>query len=453
MKKISKILTFGLSLSLLAACGSSKANYSEYGKVTDGKDYIAKNEDGDKTGTIQDLYNSLYDNEEVFNLVLAAMAKQELGLSYNTTTHTWTDSKEDDYDYVSIIDERRNDYLEETSGEYKSTKATSGIVEVFDEKELVETLVKNGYTIPCTSGYGPTLKADWTYDEDKKFLCDYTNLYEKTIDNQVLIDLLTERYILDESINSITKSQVRKVKYLTIAKGNFSTVDGEGEDAELNENNLSSDFVYDTVLDGLKDGSTLESFENVWKSYQTETIAFKADDACSYESNSSYTECSTYTDNSTISLEEGVKRETLGVLNTEYYFEDVLTKADTSVFTETINGYLFSTTTESRLKTVGDNSYLVSTALPAGQKTFTDENIIVTDSTNNKYYFIDVTIIDEDTEDKDLLLEAARAVIADNDDLFEDALTFYLNKYKVTVHTSSFEDYLEQNYPSVKFKR
>ena len=100
MKKISKILTFGLSLSLLAACGSSKANYSEYGKVTDGKDYIAKNEDGDKTGTIQDLYNSLYYNEEVFNLVLAAMAKQELGLSYNTTTHTWTDSKEDDYDYV-----------------------------------------------------------------------------------------------------------------------------------------------------------------------------------------------------------------------------------------------------------------------------------------------------------------------------------------------------------------
>ena len=63
--KFNKILTFGLSLSLLAACGSATSNASKNGKVTDGKDYIAKNNKGNKTDTLQDLYDSMYDNEEV----------------------------------------------------------------------------------------------------------------------------------------------------------------------------------------------------------------------------------------------------------------------------------------------------------------------------------------------------------------------------------------------------
>ena len=193
--KFSKILTFGLSLSLLAACGSSKSNASKNGKITDGKDYIAKNNKGDKTNTLQELYDSMYDNEEVFTLVIAEIAKQELGLEYNKTTHTWTDKVEDDYDYDQIINERRREYLDITSEEYESTNATNGLVTIFDEELLVETLTKNGYSIACSAGYGPTLNADWTYDEANKFLCNYTDLYEKTIDNQILIDLLSSKQI------------------------------------------------------------------------------------------------------------------------------------------------------------------------------------------------------------------------------------------------------------------
>lgn len=452
--KISKILTFGLSLSLLAACGSAKSNASENGKITDGKDYIAKNEKGDKTDTLQKLYDSMYDNEEVFTLLIAEIAKQELGLEYNKTTHTWTDTIEDDYDYDEIIDERRLDYLNETSTEYTSTNATNGLVTIFDEELLVKTLTKNGYSIACSAGYGPTLKADWTYDEANKFLCNYTDLYEKTIDNQILIDLLSEKYILEESITSITKQQVRKVNYLKISKGNYSTVIGEDDNKSLKEDNLSSDFIYDTVLPGLKAGTlTLEDVEKTWINYQKETIEFDAESACSYDSDSSYTECNTYTDNSTIALEDGIKREVLNVLNTEYFFENVFTKADTSAFNEAINGHLFSDKTESRLKTINGKSYLVSTALPAGQKVFTDENIIITDATNSSYILLEVTIIDEDTTDKALLLEGAHAVIADSDELFEEALKYYLSEYKVTVHTSAFEEYLEQSFPSVKFYR
>lgn len=455
MKKLSKILTFGLSLSLLAACGSSKSNASEFGKITNGKDYIAQNEDGKKTGTLQDLYENLYTNEEAFNLLVAEIAKQELGLTYNKTTHTWTESNtEDDYDYVALINERRAEYLDLTSAEYNSSNATSGIVSIFDEELFVETLTKNGYSIGCTNGYGPTLNSDWTYDEDKKFLCDYTDLYEKTLDTQILVDLLSEKYVLEESITSITKQQVRKVKYLSLAKGTYSTVEGENEEKEVNDKNLTSDFVYDVVLAGLKNNTkTLEDIETIWKNYQKETIEFKAEDACSYDSDSSYTECSSYTDNATISLEDGVRRQVLEVLNTKYVFEDVLTNTDTSVFNEEINGFLFSDTTASRLKTVGGKSYLVSTALPAGQKVFTDENIIITDSTNNKYQFIEVTIIDEDTEDADLLLEAAKVVVENDSTIYDDALEFYLNKYKVTVHTSSFEEFLEQSFPNIKFYR
>ena len=457
MRKLSKVLTFGLSLSLLAACGSTTSNASKNGTITGGDSYIGKNDSGKKTGTLQDLYNSMYDNEEAFNYLLAEIAKQELGLSYDKTTHTWTDTVEDDYNYASIINERRVDYLEETSSEYTSTRATNGVVETFDEERLVETLTKNGYTIACTAGYGPTLNEDWTYNESKKYLCNYTDLYEKTIDNQILIDLLSEKYILDESITSLTKQQVRKVNYLSIDKGTYSTVEGTGDDEKLKENNLSSDFVYDVVLAGLKSNKTLEDIETIWKSYQTATIDFKAynkeNAACSYDTDSSYEKCREFTDNSAISLTEGVKRAKLEVLDSEYYFEDVLTNSDTTVFNESINGYLFSTTTASRLKTVNGKSYLVSTALPAGQKVFSDENIIITDTTNSKYIFLEVTIIDENTEDAGLLLEAAHAVIADNDELFEDALTHYLNKYKVTVHTELFEDYLEQSFPSVKFYR
>ena len=175
--KFSKILTFGLSLSLLAACGSAKSNASENGKITDGKDYIAKNNKGNKTDTLQELYDSMYDNEEVFSLLIAEIAKQELGLEYNKTTHTWTDTIEDDYEYDQLINERRKDYLEEASAEYSSTKATNGLATMFDEELLVQTLTKNGYVIACANGYGPKLNADWTYDEANKFLCNYTDLY------------------------------------------------------------------------------------------------------------------------------------------------------------------------------------------------------------------------------------------------------------------------------------
>ena len=452
MKKLNKVLTFGLSLALLTACGAKASNSSKFGKITDGKDYIAKNDSGKKTDTLQDLYESLYDNEEVFNLVLAEIAKAELGLSYNTTTHTWTDGTEDDYDYAAIIDERRVEYLNKTTTEYKSTDATDGIVSIFDEESFVETLRKNGYTVDCSNGYGPVLNNDWTYDEDKKYLCDYTNLYEKTLDAQILIDLLTEHYVLTESVSDITKANVRKVKYLEVSTGNYSTVTGTGEEKKLVDTNNASDFVYDVVLKGLKNNETLESFEETWKQYQLDTIDFKAEDACSYETNSSYTECSTYTDNSTISIEDGVKREKLKVLNSEYYFEKVLTNANTSMFNDAINSYLFSDKTASRLKTVGGNSYLVSTAISAGATSFDDQNIVITDKTNSKYLFMDVTIIDENTEDKALLLEAANAVILADTELFEEAITYYLNEYKVTVHTSSFEEWLEQNYPSVKFR-
>ena len=452
--KFNKILTFGLSLSLLAACGSATSNASKNGKVTGGKDYIAKNDKGNKTDTLQDLYDSMYDNEEVFTLLVAEIAKQELGLEYNKTTHTWNDTIEDDYDYDQIINERRKDYLEVASADYTSTKATNGLVTIFDEELLVETLTKNGYSIACSAGYGPTLKADWTYDEANKFLCNYTDLYEKTIDNQILIDLLSEKYILDESITSITKQQVRKVNYIAISQGNYSTVEGEEENKSLKEDNLASDFVYDTVLPGLKNGTlTLEDVEEMWINFQKEAIEFKASDACNYDTDSSYTECNSYTENSTISLEDGIKREVFNALTNEYYFEDVVTKADTSVFNEAINGFLFSDSTASRLKEINGKKYLVSTALPAGQKVFTDENAVITDKTNSKFMFIEVTIIDADTEDKDLLLEAAHAVVANNDELFEEALKFYLSEYKVTVHTEAFEEYLEQAFPSVKFYR
>ena len=455
MKKLSKILTFGLSLSLLAACGSSKSNASEFGKITDGKDYIAQNNDGGKTGTLQDLYENLYSNEEAFNLLVAEIAKQELGLTYNKTTHTWSEADtEDDYDYVEIIKERRAEYLDLTSKEYTSSNATSGIVTLFDEEILVETLTKNGYTIGCSNGYGPTLNSDWTYDEDKKFLCDYTDLYEKTLDTQILIDLLSEKYILEENITSITKQQVRKVKYLSLAKGTYETVEGENEDRKINDTNLTSDFVHDVVLAGLKDGSkSLEDIEAIWKGYKTSAIEFKAEDACSYDSDSSYTECSSYTDNATISLEDGVRRQVLEVLNDTYVLEDVLTNTDTSVFNETINGFLFSDTTASRLHTVNGKTYLVSTALPAGQKVFTDENIIITNTANSSYQFIEVTIIDENTEDADLLLEAAKVIVENDAEAYEDALEFYLSKYNVTVHTESFEEFLEKSFPSIKFYR
>ena len=452
--KFNKILTFGLSLSLLAACGSQKSNASKKGKITDGKDYIAKNNKGDKTDTLQKLYDSMYDNEEVFTLVVAEIAKQELGLEYNKTTHTWEDTIEDDYDYDTIINERRLDYLNDTAASYTSTNATNGLVTLFDEELLVETLTKNGYSIACSAGYGPTLNADWTYDEANKFLCNYTDLYEKTIDNQILIDLLSEKYILDQSITTLTKEQVRKVNYLKINKGTYSTVEGADDNQALKENNLSSDFIYDTVLPGLKAGTlTLEQVEEMWINYQKETIEFNAKSACSYDTDSSYTECNSYTDNSTISLEDGIKREVLNALNSEYHFENVLTKADTTTFNEAINGHLFSDKTASRLKTINNKTYLVSTALPAGQKVFSDENAIITDTTNNQYIILEVTIIDEKTTDKALLLEAAHAVAKTNDEIFEEALKHYLSEYKVTVHTIAFEEYLEQSFPSVKFYR
>ena len=274
-RKFNKILLTASAMFLLAGCDiEAKPSYD--------KDYLIGGTTSDGTN-VEDIKNNLrslvYDqlyengsiNSAVLDEVIFVLAEEQIG-SYEELKES---SDADDQKLVVEIQGRMNEklYAAVSTGSYDYRNK-------FDEEKFVKTIQQNlTYQIADDSstfstGYVFLKESDKhlyeggkdrdgvAYTEDNRepnngkyvLNCDYTRYMEDKYLQEVYRELLVEKYIKDEELDSFGKSAARKIRYVAIAEN-----DNHPEAAS----SLIKTFVNNYITAGKEVDLTL--LENAWK--------------------------------------------------------------------------------------------------------------------------------------------------------------------------------------------
>ncbi len=505
MKKSLRLLSaLALTATLLVGCGKGKAD--QVASMSNEKTAVAT-AGKLSTKTLGDLYEQLYTNSEAFSIFVGNLARQEL-LKDNYYTEAALNAE---------LAERRNDYLEQFLDEdtYKDSHLTNGSVAIFNEEILAKSLRASGYTIPCTSGYGPEIDTNnYTYKEGKIFKCDYSELYADVVDNSILKTLLVEKYSSEVKKTLLDKNPTVKVNYLAIPASNYDSVAVTHHDTEYSLTTTEPDnwdTVYDTyyrivgesyvlvddataptwttdtfykkvqdaydsesivsnrakvflssAVSSLKAGKTLAEIEREWKDIRVAVETYNHRVKCTYEGYKSEHPtgqtynweqgCNSYTNNGAYRDTDGLKLKLKDIEETTYSFDEVITSSYDKI-SSSIVSTLFDKNVKNRLhELVADSGkYYLVDSSVKESAVFTDGDIIVSDSEKSSYYIIEVETISKDSEDTALVKEAIKYLAANNSAIINDALVYYLDKAEITIHDKKFYAYLTSSYPKVEF--
>ena len=237
MLKNNKLKLFGIATMLfsLVSCGEIVA------KPENKDDQLVVNNDGSELDLNNNNYDVVYDNliedgvvnTTVFSDVMFKIASKELESYYTGEDAIFTE-EEFNAEVDKLINEKLYDYISSTS--YQTDNH-------FDERKLVLSLTANLYDItPREDASGndadynvgevvftPETKAaaleEGKLGGDSSALAegeilhyDYTDYKERVLKREVYTQLLTSKYIEDESYSSLGRAYSRKVSYIAIAK-------------------------------------------------------------------------------------------------------------------------------------------------------------------------------------------------------------------------------------------
>lgn len=219
----------------LVSCGEIVA------KPENKDDQLVVNNDGSELDLNNNNYDVVYDNliedgvvnTTVFSDVMFKIASKELESYYTGEDAIFTE-EEFNAEVDKLINEKLYDYISSTS--YQTDNH-------FDERKLVLSLTANLYDItPRKDASGndadynvgevvftPETKAaaleEGKLGGDSSALAegeilhyDYTDYKERVLKREVYTQLLTSKYIEDESYSSLGRAYSRKVSYIAIAK-------------------------------------------------------------------------------------------------------------------------------------------------------------------------------------------------------------------------------------------
>ncbi|MCH5179616.1 MAG: hypothetical protein J1F32_00140 [Erysipelotrichales bacterium] len=274
--KFNKVLLAASAMFLLAGCDvEAKPSYGD-------KDFLIGGtaHDGSKVEDITNnlrtlVYDQLYENgsinSAVLNEVIFYLAEEQIG-SYETLKAS---TNEADVKLVTEIKGRMNEklYAAVSTGSYDYRNK-------FNEEKFVKTIQQNlTYQIADESstfstGYvflkdsdmhlykGGADRDGVEYTADKRepnvgkyvLNCDYTRYMEDTYLEDVYRELLVEKYVKDEELDSFGKSAARKIRYVAIA---------ENENHPEAAASLIKTFVKDYISAGKEIDLTL--LEDAWK--------------------------------------------------------------------------------------------------------------------------------------------------------------------------------------------
>lgn len=424
MKKIfNKISLLLCAVLLLAGCSCSKNNDNSIkANISDGDATLVTGaKDGAKTYSLQNVYDSLKAtsaNELAADKLVEIIGDLVL-FTNDAEGETWKGR------YDAKIKEKLKALIDNDS--YKLNGK-------FNEELLKITLNSQLYSVTCTVG------EDLTPGEGlEKLTCDYSDYIQKALRVETIEELLKEKYIYDEVLeekeNLFSTKKVRLVEYLTI--------DSTNEDA--------LDFIHEWVGRLSEENSTV-TLEKIAEEWEKKLIADldEQKDSIGKNKDANGSIMKDFTNGYKYSVKEGYDIKKEAIENTSYFESTIITSDKKDILNSALVSRILSdnivveTGTTNKSYEINGNHYVVN---PLADANINERDIVIKDTTNNKYYLIRVEVVTKTSEHE---YEGVK-VMAQNNTLVADYLNYYLeqNKDSISVHDQEVYEYLKTIYPTI----
>jgi hypothetical protein len=402
--------------------------------LAEGTSLIVQEKNGVSAVTNLDLFNKLYASNG------PVVATNEL--LYQIARDVFTKSGRTQADWEERIDDVFNSFL---APSYFNQQQ-------FDEKIMAAVLLGQGYNIVCNVNVTPFLgtRADLpVYGNLRSALrCDYSDYINRKINRDIGIAILNEEFILSQRQNFFNSKQIREVKYFVFDPVGFTS-------AEQYANQYSSRFQTGQPIEDIVLGQL--GLENEWRNlkFDDEARNFAVIDFTkSTLFSNSYinifntaelqasvrteltTKINQYSNNGAHPITHGFELKNRQIKNTPYYFSKVGTNEGQTLVLSDLDARIFR---------VGSGLLLDSNGYLRVQS---DSNVIANRGLDNKYYIIQVKVIDAASSLADKR-KGAKA-LALNSANTRGAINYWLQQYKVDVFEEELYNHLNNLYGYTK---
>ena len=302
----------------------------------------------------------------------------------------------------------------------------------FSEELLKISLNSQIYTVTCPSSTDAT-------PEIEELTCDYTTYIQKVLKPEAIQELLKEKYVYDEVLkektNLFTNKKMRLVEYISI--------DSTHEDA--------LDFIHEKTGELAAENSTvnLEKIAQEWEAKLISDLQEKRDKiGTTLDANGSIMK--DFTNGYTYSVEEGFQVKKSAIEDTDYFYSTIITSDSNDILNSSLVSRILSDNiivengSTNKSYSINGSHYVVN---PLADANINERDIVIKDTTNNKYYLIKVEKV---TENSANAYDGVK-VLAQNTTLVSNYLNYYLeqNKDSISVHDEEVYEYLKTLYPTI----
>lgn len=369
--------------------------------------------------TAKDVYAEIRKNQdsEISKYLLTKIMEKELNLTH-------PDNKIYNDLYIKYLNEKFNELFVD-SGSYNFNGD-------FSEKQVVEYLKSETYSISCEGNYTSLLEAPFT--------CNYADYIEKELNYDIYLKLLKVKYIVEEKDTLIDKYKVRNIKYYSV---NTSTSENDAtrEDMEKYVLNLMENNSIEAIAKDKKDKELLK-IEEEFKKVQKPGSPEKTDDT-----NFTYLNKFTTCGNVRCEIEEGKTYQESQV--PEYYKSEIVTKNNTEILYEAARNVLFSDFIEDYLYRIGeqpeDYKYYLISPLYINDTEHAANDIILfnNESGNLKYYLVEVEIMNSSSKRE---VKALAAEVLVDKVALSTVMDFYFGKSTIEIYDKNIKELFVATY-------
>ena len=240
---------------------------------------------------------------------------------------------------------------------------------------------------------------------------------------------------MEEKENLFSTKKVRLVEYLTI--------DSTNEDA--------LDFIHEWVEKLSEENSTV-TLEKIAEEWEKKLIADLVEkrDSIGKNKDANGAIMKDFTNGYKYSVQEGFEIKEKAIKDASYFESAIITNDKKDILNSTLVSRILSdnivveTGTTNKSYEINGKHYVVN---PLADANINERDIVIKDTTNNKYYLIRVEVVTKTSADEYRGIE----VMAQNNTLVSDYLNYYLeqNKDSISVHDEEVYEYLKTLYPTI----
>lgn len=302
----------------------------------------------------------------------------------------------------------------------------------FDENILVNYLRSEGYVVSCDAGFEQDVLSE-------EFKCNYADYIKKELDFDTYMKILKVKYVIEEKQNLILNNAPRKITYYSESKGstdNEVREEFESYVASIEKNYNSTD---ENLIRGIEDIGEMkrkEALDELAKEYAY--LSTSTDSSSGYMYLNKFTTCG----QDKCSREEGKAYLDNEIMEKEYFSTEVVIKKNENILYDAARNILFSDNVEDYLYAIGDKKYLISPVY-ANDPNRRINDIIMFDSTGNKYYIAVVDVIDSNSSFADKALVAEMLIDSISDSIIYE---YCFDNQAINIYDEEIKEYFVTKY-------